>query len=223
MYFLPAERLRLYRNFKAIEINDFHGIIRYYEQNEDGIRSLDFIEYMDCTLLYAHALYEAEYYGKFLVMCDHLLELSIMQNIQEWEGDDLYHRLLLSKSAALYQQQEYAKSERVLKEVIKIYPYDGLAAVYLNKAMLRQRPLWLFHARGLTVGLALIAVVVIALEIVALPQLFPSLSTPFQIAHNLLIGLSLASLALSEAFHVWRCRRRCVKFVAQARKRRQEA
>lgn len=222
MYFLPAERLRLYRNFKAIEINDFHGLIRYYEQNEDGIRALEFEQYLDCTLIYADALFEAEDFGKFIVMCDHLLEIVIMQNIHEWEGIDLYHRLLLTKSEALYHQQEYAKSERILKEVIKLYPYDGLAAVYLNKVMLRQRGVWLFHARGITVGLALFAVIVIALELLAIPQLFPDLSTPFQVAHNLLIGLSLAALSVSEAFHALRCRRRCLKFVAQARKHRRE-
>ncbi|MCB0545100.1 MAG: hypothetical protein KDC70_16350, partial [Saprospiraceae bacterium] len=32
MNFLPAHRLRLYRNFKAIESHDFHGLIRFYEQ-----------------------------------------------------------------------------------------------------------------------------------------------------------------------------------------------
>ena len=222
MFFLPAERLRLYRNFKAIEIDDFHGIIRYYEQHEDGIRTLDLEEYLDCTLVYAHALFEGENFGKHIVMCDHLLELAIMHNIADWQGDDLYHHLLMSKSAALYHQQEYGKSERILKEVIKLYPFDRLAAVYLNKVMLRQKPLWLLRSRALTVALALLAVLVIALEIFAVTKFFPRLLTPFQVGHNLLIASSLATLALSEAFHALRCRRRCTSLVAQSRKRRRE-
>ncbi len=216
MYFLPAEQLRLYRNFKSIEVNDFYGIIRFYEQHEDGIRALDFDEYLDCTLAYTNALFEASNHGKHLVMCDHLLELVIMQNVDHWGGEDLYHRLLFKKSAALYHLQEYEKSERILREIIKIYPHDRMAALYLNKALLRQKPVWLFRARAATVAFALMAVVVIALEILAVPTFFPSLIQPFQMAHNLLIALSLASLSVGEASHALRCWLKTQNFVKQA-------
>jgi tetratricopeptide (TPR) repeat protein len=221
MYFLPAERLRLYRNFKAIEANDFHGIARFYEQHEDGIRALDFDEYLDCTLVYANALFEAADYGKHLVMCDHLLEVVIMQNVDNWGGEDLYHRLLFKKSASLYHLQEHAKSERILREIVKIYPNDPLAALYLNKVLLRQKPVWLFRARAATVVFALLAVLVIALEILALPAFFPHLLQPFQIAHNLLIALSLATLSVAEAMHAFRSWWRTRRFVLRARQKKQ--
>ncbi|MDO8367301.1 MAG: hypothetical protein Q7T20_10915 [Saprospiraceae bacterium] len=222
MYFLPAEQLRLYRNFKSIEVNDFHGLIRYYEQNEDGIRALDFDEYLDCTLTYTNALFESADYGKHLVMSDHLLELVIMQNIDHWCGEDLYHRLLFKKSASLYHLQEFAKSERILREIIKIYPQDHLAALYLNKALLFQKPRWLFRARAATVAFALIAVVVIALEILAVPKFYPELLQPMQVGHNLLIGLSLASLSVGEASHALRCWLKTRQWVRQARNRKVE-
>jgi len=220
MYFLPTERLRLYRNFKAIEVTDFNGLIRYYEQNEDGIRVLDFDEYLDCTTTYSNALFESGDYGKHLVMCDHLLELVIMQNIDHWCGEDLYHRLLFKKSAALYHLQEFSKSERILREIIKIYPHDRRAALYLNKALLLQKPSWLFRTRAIAVAFALIAVLVIALEILAVPQFFPSLLLPMQIAHNLLIGLSLASLSVGEAWHVLRSRLKTRSLVREAKRRK---
>jgi len=216
MYFLPAERLRLYRNFKSIEVNDFHGLIRFYEQNEDGIRALDFDEYLDCTLTYTSALFESGDHGKHLVMCDYLLELVIMQNVGHWDGEDLYHRLLFKKSASLYHLQEFEKSARILREIIKIYPQDQLAALYLNKALLLQKPGWLFRARAASVAFALMAVVVIALEILAVPKFFPGLLQPMQISHNLLIASSLASLSIAEAWHALRCRLKTRDFVRQA-------
>ena len=216
MYILPTERLRLYRNFKSIEVNDFHGLIRYFEQHEEGIRALDFDEYLDCTLAYNNALFEAANHGKHLVMCDHLLELVIMQNVDHWDGEDLYHRLLFKKSASLYYLHEYGKSERILREIVNIYPHDRLAALYLNKVLLLQKPSWLFRARALTVAFALLAVVIIALEILAVPTFFPSLLLPMQIAHNLLIALSLASLSVGEAWHALRCRYKTKTFVQQA-------
>jgi len=216
MYFLPAERLRLYRNFKSIEVNDYHGLIRFYEQQEDAIRALEFEEYLDCTLSYANALFEAGDHGKHLVMCDHLLELVIIQNVDHWGGEDLYRRLLFKKSASWYKLQEYAKSERILREIIRIYPHDRLAAIFLNKTLLRQKPRWLSYSKAATVGFALLAVVVIAMEILALPAFFPDLLRPFQVAHNLLIGLSLASLSVGEASHTLGCWLRTRRFVGQA-------
>lgn len=216
MYFLPAERLRLYRNFKSIEVNDFYGIARFYEQNEDGIRALDFDEYLDCTLAYTNALFETSNYGKHLVMCDHLLELVIMQNVDNWGGEDLYHKLLFKKSASLFYLQEYAKSERILREIIKIYPQDKLAALYLNKTLLRQKPAWLFRARAATVVFSLMAVIVIALEIFAVPAFFPQLLIPIKLAHNLLIALSLASLSVGEAAHALKCWLNTKKIVKMA-------
>jgi len=217
MYFLPTDRLRLYRNFKALGVNDFQGLIRFYEQHEDGIQALDFAEYLDCTLAYTEALFEAGHYGKHWVMCDHLLECVIMQNIDQWEGQDLYYQLLFKKSASLYHLQEYAKSERILREIIKIYPQDRLAALFFNKVLLRQKPRWLAYSKALTVGFALLAVMVIALEILALPQFYPSLVWPFQMAHNLLIALSLAAFTTGEAGHALQCWLKTRRFVHRAR------
>lgn len=220
MYFLPAERLRLYRNFKSIEVNDFHGIIRFYEQNEDGIRALEFDEYLGCTLTYTNALYEAGDYGKHLVMCDYLLELVIMQNVEHWDGNDIYHHLLFRKSTTFYFLQEFGKSERILREIIKIYPHDHLAALYLNKAMLLQKPGWLYRARAASVGFALLAVAVIALEILAVPQFYPSLLQPMQVAHNLLIAFSLASISVGEGWHALHCWLKTRRSVRQARQKK---
>ncbi len=222
MYFLPAERLRLYRNFKSIEANDFSGLIYFYEQHEDGIRALDFEQYLDCTLMYTNALFDAADHGKHLVMVDHLLEIVIMQNVLDWDGQDLYHHLLFKKSASYYHLEEFAKSERILREIINIYPDDRLAAVYLNRVLLHQKPEWIFRARAATVAFALLAVLVIALEILAVPRFFPDLLKPMQIGHNLLIGLSLATLTLGEAGHTLRCWLHTRKFVRRAHRKQKQ-
>ena len=58
MDYLPAQRLKLYRNFKAIDAVDYHGIVRFFERFEDGIRTLDDNEYFDCAFRYTEALFE---------------------------------------------------------------------------------------------------------------------------------------------------------------------
>lgn len=220
MNFLPANRLRIYRDFKAIEAMDYHGIVRYYEQFEDGIRGLDFEEYFDCTLVYADALFQTGSHGKHLVMCDHLLEIIIMQNIEARGGEDLYAKILFRKAASLYHRQEYPKAEHVLRELIKIYPSEKLNRRFLEKCLLRQKPAWLMKTRAACVGLSLLAATVIAVELFVVKPFFGAWLMPVQIAHNILLGAGAGVFVAGEALHGWRCRNAALSFAEKMRRRR---
>ena len=220
MNFLPAHRLRLYRNFKSLEVNDFHGIIRFYEQFEDGIRSLDFEEYFDCTLTYTNALFQTGNHGKHMVMCDQLLEVIIMQNIESWGGEDLYAKTLFLKAASLYQLQEYPKAEHVLRELVKIYPADRTPCRFLEKCLLRQKPGWLMKTRAATVAIVLLAAMVIAAEIFVVKPFFASWEKPVMVAHNALMGLGVVVFVAGELFHALRCRHAAGSFAKRMFRRK---
>ena len=220
MNFLPVNRLRLYRDFKALEANDFHGIVRYYEQYEDGIRALDFEEYLECTLAYTNALFESGNHGKHLVMCDHLLEIVIMQNVETWGGEDLYERVLFRKAASLFHLQEYRKAEHVLRELAKIAPADPLPRRFLEKCLLHQKPAWLMKTRAAFVALSLLAAVVIAIELFVIKPFFAAWLMPVQVAHNVLLGAGVGVFATGEVLHAWRCRRAVAGFAEQIRRRK---
>lgn len=220
MNFLPANRLRLYRDFKALDANDFHGIVRYFEQYEEGIRALDFDEYFECTLAYTNAIFETGFHGKHLVMCDHLLEIIIMQNIESWGGEDLYTRVLFRKATSLYYLQEYPKAEHVLRELVKIDPADPLPRRFLEKCLLRQKPAWLMKARAACVAFSLIAAAVIFVELFVVKHFFATWLMPMQIAHNLLLGAGVGFFVVGEFLHAWRCRMAVVKFVERVKKRK---
>jgi hypothetical protein len=220
MNFLPANRLRIYRNFKAIDVHDFHGVVRYYEQHEDGIRALDFEEYLDCTVAYTNALFETGHHGKHLVMCDHLLEIVIMQNIETWGGEDLYAKILFRKAASFYQQEEYPKAEYVLRELVKIYPSDKMPRRFLEKCLLHQKPAWLTKTRAACVAFALFAAVVIAVELFVIKPFFEAWLVPVQIAHNILLSASVGAFVVGESLHGWRCRSATVSFVERMRRKK---
>ncbi|MBV6440474.1 MAG: hypothetical protein EPGJADBJ_02143 [Saprospiraceae bacterium] len=204
---LPANRLRLYRDFKALGTNDFYGVVRFYEQFEDGIRALDFEEYLECTLAYTNALYETGLHGKHVVMCDHLLEVIIMQNIETWGGEDIYERVLFRKAASLFHLQEYPKAEHVLRELVKINPADPLPRRFLEKCLLHQKPAWLMKTRAACVALSLLAACVIALELFIVKPFFAAWLLPMQVAHNALLGAGIGVFVVGESFHAWRCRK----------------
>lgn len=220
MNFLPANRLRLYRNFKAIEANDFHGLVRYYERFEDGIRALDFDEWLDCTLAYSDALFETGNNGKHLVMCDHLLEILIMHNISNWGGEDLFARTLFKKAASLYQLLEYAKAEHVLRELLKMYPHESVFIHFLQRCLLRQRPAWLFRIRAIAVGVLLFSALVIAAELFVIHPFFDAHTWWVRVLHNALLVSSILLLAFSESLHAWRAQQSAIRFGTQMQERK---
>ncbi|MCC7503684.1 MAG: hypothetical protein IT259_00225 [Saprospiraceae bacterium] len=210
---LPAYRLKLYRNFKALEASDFYGIIRYYERLEDDIRSLDQEEYLDCTVTYTEALFQTGDYGRHLVMCDHLLEFIIMQNVENWGGEDIYTKILFRKAASLYRQQEYAKAEHILRELIKLLPDNRLAIRLFERCMLLQRPTWLFRLRAAALVLLLVSVAVIVAEIFIVKPFFPDYYLGAQMVHNGFLGAGLLVILAGESWHLWRCYRTRAGFV----------
>ena len=221
MNYLPAYRLKIYRNFKAIEAVDFHGIVRYYERYEQDIHQLDFEEYFDCLASYTQALYEIGDYRKHLVMCDFLLETIIIQNVETWGGEDLYTRTLLAKATSQYYEQEYQSAEHILKEFVKITPENTLPAQKLwKKCLLCQKPVWLMRIRALGVGILLFTALFIAIEIFVVAPFFSEYHARVQQAHNVLLVLGLFILFAGELRHIWICHHSVNRFVQHARQKK---
>ncbi len=224
MALLPANRLKLYRNFKAIEAGDFYGIVRYFERFEDDIEELDFEEYFDCTVAYTHALFEIGEFRKQIVMADHLLETIISNNIQFWGGEDLYAKVLFRKASALFQIHEIGQATHILREILKMHPNHHESARFLQKCLLVQRPAWLSKARNMTLALILLAAFSIAAtEIFVIKPFFPDSYPVARWVHFGLLFASLAILAVSEGLHFWRCFRQVQNFKKLCRRRRPNA
>lgn len=217
---LPAYRLKLYRNFKALEANDFHGIVRYYERLEDDIRTLDFEEYLDCTVTYTEALFQTADHGRHLVMCDHLLELVIMQNVETWGGEDIYAKILFRKAASLYRLHEYAKAEHVLRELLKLHPWERLPLRFLKTCLLRQKPAWLINTRAAAVGLLVLSSALVAVEIFVIKPFFSAFYPAAQAVHQALLIAGVGVLLFGECRHAWQCEKHALDFARRMRRRK---
>jgi tetratricopeptide (TPR) repeat protein len=221
MNFLPAYRLKIYRHFKAIEVADFHGTVRYYERFEQDIHQLDFEEYFDCVASYTQALFEIGDHRKHLVMCDFLLETIIIQNVETWGGEDLYAKTLLAKASSQYYLQEYGQAAHILQELIKIHPENAAPAQKLwEKCLLRQKPEWLMRVRACGVGLLLFTALFIAVEIFVVAPFFSEHHATAQFAHNLLLILGMLILLTGELRHVWMCNHAIRRFLEKARQKK---
>lgn len=206
MAYLPAQHLRLYRNFKAIDAANYYGIIRYFEQYEDELRALDDSEYFDCAYTYSEALYAVGLYGQAIVMLDHLIEWVIVQNITRWGGQDILARLLARKAEALTQQRQWPKAEHVWREYLKLYAFDRRAWDALRECLLRQRPPWLSRCWAICMGLFFAALTAAATELFVVRPFFYSYNEAIQALQHFFIGLALAVAIGAEGLHTYRCR-----------------
>lgn len=221
MHYLPAQRLKLYRNFKSLKVNDFYGVVRYYEEFEEGIRALEFDEYFDCTFTYANGLYQTGQYGKHIVMCDHLLELVIMENVETWGGGDVYAEILFKKASSLLNIQENDQAEHVLRELLKLYPADRPTMRALRSCLLRARPQWLLKTRAIAVAVLLFTAIAIAAELFIINPFFSDYNSVSRQANNFLMIAGASLLVVGEFIHLARNYRRVFRFALKMKKRKQ--
>ena len=137
-----------YRNstyFKFYKINSsaYRDKVRFYEENELDIHSLDTDEKFEIYVDYVFALFEIGKYLKYLSFADEVIETVVMENIYEVNGKNLFEKLLFCKGACLYNLERYDKAAYVIEELIKINPSQNLSQSLYRK-ILRKKELILF-------------------------------------------------------------------------------
>ena len=153
-----------YNDFKEIDIHAYQLIVDFYAMHEKDIQRLKFHEYFELHLAYIEALLETGLYQNLLKTCDETIEAVIQNNIQYYQGEDIYRKLLLQKSAAHYNLLEYHNAEFILKELIKINPKDGHAIRSFRKSQLHRPPDYVQNTRNLGLLLFLFTAMVICFE-----------------------------------------------------------
>ena len=153
-----------YNEFKEIDIHAYQLIVDFYTKREEEIQRLKFHEYFELHLSYIEALLETGLYQDLLKVCDETIEAVIQHNIQFYQGEDIYRKLLLRKSTAHYNLLEYHKAEFILKELIKMNPKDGHAIRFFRKNQLHRPPNFVQNTRNVSLLLFLFTAMVICFE-----------------------------------------------------------
>lgn len=212
-----------YRDFRAIEPGDWRCVIRFYEKNEAAIRGLDFEEYFELLLAYTDALFEIGAWQKHLLMADVVVETSVMENLPEFNGREVFKHSLFRKAASHFNLLELQQTEHVLRELLRIAPHDSDCAVFLQKCLRTMRPWLVRQTRALAVVLFFVAALTIVLEILVVRNFYESYTMTVRYAWWGTLGLGLVALAGGEVFHRWRCKREVERFVGGVRERRKIA
>lgn len=216
-YYQSTYHSRIYRDFKEIESTAYRKIIHFYEKREPVIRQLDFDEYFELLTAYVESLFEVGSYQKHLLMVDVVIELSIRHNIQYRNGEDIYQRMLFKKAASLYNILEYDRADYILRELIRIDPYDKDAVLFLKKCLRRKRPPLVIQSRAAGMFLFLLTGFIICLELLLVRNFYSAYTGWVENFRTSVFLLGCVVLVVGDLFYRWSVEREVNRYVAGAR------
>jgi tetratricopeptide (TPR) repeat protein len=160
----------LFRTFKEIEPDGSRSVLRFVEEHAQDISMLPVREYFGLQYAYCAALYETGNYRQVVECTKELLELSIMHNLNEVDGEDAFRTLLFRRASSLFHLMSYDECIHICDQLLRLHP-QFLEAGQLYEKALYQKPIaWIAKARALSVALFLSAATLIAFEVLVINQ-----------------------------------------------------
>jgi tetratricopeptide (TPR) repeat protein len=205
--FRPKHHSPLFRTFHGLDPQSYQEIIRFFEEHETEIQTLDFDEYFELLTTYVNALFEVGAYAEHLLMVDTVIEISIQNNLVEYRGEDIFQRSLFKKAASLYHRHRYPEAEHVLLELLKMRPQDPAALHFLHKCLCTNYPQVRSNARATAVFLIFSCVFLIGIEVLLIRPFYGMYTSVFEWSRNSIFILALGAIAFGELYHRWLARR----------------
>ena len=209
---------KLYRDFKDIDKDAYHTIIRFYEAKQMAISRLPFDVYFDMLVDYTSALFEVGAYTKHITTVDKVIQLSIAHNIQFYNGVDIYFKSLYQKAAAHYNCLEHDAAIHILKELVKIAPYHNLSILFLKRCLYRSQPKYIKIARATSIALFLGAAIITAIEVMIIHPFSPTYANLFEQFRLLTLGFGIFVLLGTFLYHRYYINYQVGQFVKEVRK-----
>lgn len=210
----------IYRQFRSIEAGDYRTVRRFYEEFEPQIRHLEFEESFELLLAYSEALFEIGLYEKFLPVADKVIDATMSSTLKFFQGEDVFQRTLLRKAESHFNLYELEKSEYILRELLRIDPYDEESSELLIKCLQKMRSPLARRTRAVAMFLFLLSALVICLEMLAVRPFYEDQINTVEYIRSGIFGLGILFLGGGELLHRYRCNREVDGFVEVLKSRK---
>jgi len=196
--------------------------VRFFEKYEEKIRKLGEEESFEMLLVYVNALFEIGAYRKHLLLIDHVIEGAIRYNISQYEGEDLFQTSLFKKAASLHNTHQFKKADIILRQLVRMDPYNSIPIRFLKKCIRRCRPGLLNTFRALGVFMFLLAALIIALEVLFVRPFYDMHTALVETSRNTLFILGCVVVAGGFLYNRWLAEREVENLVSRMRQRKEE-
>ncbi|MBB4079471.1 pilus assembly protein TadC [Lewinella aquimaris] len=220
---MPRHYSQLYRELRAVDPGDYHRIIRMYEEREQAIGRLDVLENFELTVRYVDALFETGAYREHQLMVDLVIHASIRHDIRYIAGreEEIFEYQLFRKAASAFRIREYATTEHVLRELIRMRPDHPVYVRFLRTTLFRQQVGLLQFGRAACILCMLLTALVVTLNLLVVSNFFPHLSPTVTWLSIDIFGAGMLALFGAYGYGYYLTHREATQFrAAQANKRR---
>lgn len=199
--------------FTSIEKHNFHAIVRFCQQRQAMLEALSFDEQIIIQLAYCNALFKTKRYHEQIKVAEKVIDLSMVNNIQRYEGEDIYLKTLFQKAQSLGAIDENAAAIHIIEELLKINPHHKPYQRFLKKNYYKNTHSFLkkVHQNGSLIVLVTLTMYTIYLTLSAYLFFDKTLFINTIAVNSIVVGsgVYMASLAL----HCWKCNRRFMEFM----------
>jgi len=211
--FIPS----IYEDFKDLSGAEPRELARFYENNHTVIQNLETDEFFDLQVSYLTALFDLGSHQKLLDIIDEPIEVSIMHNIKEHNGKDVFRKLLYMKADALYHTMHFTEAKNIFLQLLRMNRSNGFYKEALAKTMRKMVPRFVKNCRAMSILFFILSAVVIAIEMLAIQHFFADYAVQVETTRNILFALGWATLIGAELIHFFQVKRQVNK-IAVSRK-----
>lgn len=181
---------RVFREFNALDKSNHHTMVRFYERHQRVIERLPFDEFFVLLVHYGTALFEVGQYDKHIKISDRIVELSIINNVQFYQGEDIYIRVLYQKAQSNFYIRDFAATQHICCELLKMQPYHKSYKKLLRKAVVMQSGRSYIRLQALAMVLFLLSVVILLVNIFVIKNFYIQYTS---FVYQLVVGIMGAS------------------------------
>lgn len=200
-------------NFETLGRRNYYEIVRYCENNRIAMQQLNFDEFFIMELAYCNALFQMDMFEKHITTANHIIELSILHNIQFYEGEDIYHRTLFQKAQAHKALNQLPQAIHLAKELIKMNSVTKEYQQFLKRCYTKNGTTFLQNLRAYGVLIFAISAGILVLNILIFEPFFPN----YKLAVNIFAGLGITAGGLfligGLTIHHWKARKKFNQFI----------
>jgi hypothetical protein len=207
----------IYEDFKDLSGAEPRELARFYENNHSDIQNLETGEFFDLQVTYLTALFDLGAFQKLLDVVDEPIELSIMHNIKQHNGKDVFRKLLFMKADALYHTMRFAEAENIFHQLLRMKQSNEFYKEGLSKTMRKMIPHFVKNCRAISILFLILSAIVIAVEMLAIQHFFADYAFYTEVGRNCLFALGWITLIGAELVHFFQVKRR-VNNIASAKK-----
>ena len=156
---------KIFKEFTRLDKENHHSVVYFYELHEDEVLGMNLEERFVMLAGYANALFEINSFKRFCQTADRILEISISENIQFFNGEDIYLKTLFQKAKAHAALLDYPAAEHLASELTRLMPNHKSYYEFLFQCRVRQRPKSVKKLLNIGIILYLIGVALIIVDV----------------------------------------------------------